>query len=87
MSPQDFCYWLQGYFELNGSTALTPEQVQIIQEHLKLVFYKKTPNIPDTTDNPVPVCPYTWAIRPDRAIYCVSGDGARFCDYDVAHQD
>lgn len=38
MIPIDFCYWLQGHFELNDSNDLTPEQVQTIRNHLNLVF-------------------------------------------------
>lgn len=39
MNSIDFCYWLQGYFEINGEVAeITQEQAQIIQNHLHLVF-------------------------------------------------
>lgn len=47
MTPENFCYWLQGYFELTGITGLngiTPVQVNIIIDHLNLVFNKQTPN-------------------------------------------
>jgi len=44
MSPQDFCYWLQGYLELAGANKVGPQQVQMIKDHLNLVFEKKTPN-------------------------------------------
>lgn len=43
MTAQEFCYWLQGHFELNGPK-LTEEQVKIVQDHLKLVFNKVTPD-------------------------------------------
>lgn len=43
MSPENFCFWLQGYFELGGEN-LSPQQVQIIKDHLALVFNKVTPN-------------------------------------------
>lgn len=43
MTPQDFCYWLQGFAEING-TAPTEKQWQVINDHLKLVFNKKTPD-------------------------------------------
>lgn len=43
MTPENFCYWLQGYFEISGGKALTKEQATIIIDHLKLVFEKKTP--------------------------------------------
>jgi hypothetical protein len=38
LNSRDFCYWLQGYFELNGYTDLTKEQVETIGKHLNLVF-------------------------------------------------
>lgn len=45
MTPQDFCYWLQGFFELStDGITVTPEQVLIIKDHLKLVFDKQTPD-------------------------------------------
>ena len=43
MNELEFCYWLNGYFELSESDNLTPEQVKQIKEHLSLVFDKKTP--------------------------------------------
>lgn len=43
MNTQDFCYWLQGYFELSGTDGgLSKEQVEVIKEHLQLVFKKET---------------------------------------------
>jgi hypothetical protein len=39
MLMRDFCFWLQGYFELiNGEGSLTAEQVEMIKSHLSLVF-------------------------------------------------
>ena len=44
MTPENFCYWLQGYIELtSGEGDLTEQQVQMIKDHLKLVFKKETP--------------------------------------------
>lgn len=42
MTPENFAYWLQGFFELTGTENITPIQVFQIKEHLKLVFDKKT---------------------------------------------
>lgn len=40
MKATEFCYWLQGMFEINPpSNGLTPEQVSIIKAHLDMVFY------------------------------------------------
>jgi hypothetical protein len=43
MTSREFCYWLQGFFELQpanvaSSTALTAEQTQIVRNHLNMVF-------------------------------------------------
>ena len=38
MKAVEFCYWLQGHFELSGQSELTPFQVQQIKNHLSLVF-------------------------------------------------
>lgn len=39
MTSRDFCYWLQGYFELAGTNnQLTPDQIATINRHLKMVF-------------------------------------------------
>lgn len=51
MTPEQFVYWLQGYFELSEAKELTPEQVQIVKDHLKLVFDKKTPDRTYLTDS------------------------------------
>lgn len=50
MEPRDFCYWLQGFMEIqdigseNDMEGIHPEQARIIRDHLKLVFDKQTPN-------------------------------------------
>lgn len=38
MIPQNFCYWLQGYFELTNSNNITKDQLKVIKEHLDLVL-------------------------------------------------
>lgn len=39
MTSRDFCYWLQGFFELaNPPGALNATQVVLVQNHLALVF-------------------------------------------------
>lgn len=44
MTPEQFCYWMQGFSELNTAPP-TPEQWQSIREHLALVFNKVTPPV------------------------------------------
>lgn len=44
MTPREFCYWLQGFFEIKGQLKgdikepLTPQQVTMIRDHLQYVF-------------------------------------------------
>lgn len=42
MTPEQFVYWLQGFSEINGA-APTAAQWKVIQEHIALVFEKRTP--------------------------------------------
>lgn len=41
MDPLSFAYWLQGFVELHGAPP-TPQQWEVIKEHLALVFTKVT---------------------------------------------
>ena len=51
MTSVQFCYWLQGFFELaEPNTALTEKQVQTIKNHLKLVFLHEID--PSYSDDP-----------------------------------
>lgn len=43
MNTEQFCYWLQGLFEVGNIKTLDETQVQIIKDHLNLVFKKTTP--------------------------------------------
>lgn len=43
MTPENFCYWLQGFFEISGTKKLNEKQVGEITNHLQLVFTKVTP--------------------------------------------
>jgi len=45
MTPEQFCYWLQGTFEINNSKTFDEPQVQIIKDHLNTVFNKITPPV------------------------------------------
>lgn len=42
MTTEQFCYWMQGFFEISNPKELNAKQIQIIQDHLNLVFNKKT---------------------------------------------
>lgn len=38
MKSVEFCYWLQGLFELSNPRTLNTEQTKQIRQHLALVF-------------------------------------------------
>ncbi len=46
MDSLQFCYWVQGFFEMTDSKNLTEAQVAMIKEHLQLVFNKVTQPLP-----------------------------------------
>ncbi len=45
MTPENFCYWLQGWVELQDPKNINELQIQEVKNHLKLVFDKVTPNL------------------------------------------
>lgn len=38
MKSVEFCYWLQGLFELGKPESLSVEQTQLVKKHLAMVF-------------------------------------------------
>lgn len=56
MTPEQFVYWLQGKLEDRDPIHVTEAEIQMIQEHLKTVFEKKTPDV--TPSHPIPYTPY-----------------------------
>jgi hypothetical protein len=59
MNAEQFCYWLQGVFEVTDPKTLNEKQVAIIKEHLGLVFKKETTESYDSSnqqpvENPLP---------------------------------
>jgi hypothetical protein len=50
MTERDFCYWLQGLFEISDPKTLDEDQVSMIKEHLQLVFNKVTKSSLDICD-------------------------------------
>jgi len=51
MTSRDFCYWLQGFYEiLGGDPIISANQSNIIRRHLNLVFkHEIDPSMPDPT--------------------------------------
>lgn len=49
MTSREFCYWLQGMFELNSLAALDETRTRMIKNHLDLVFiHEIDPSYPET---------------------------------------
>lgn len=54
MTSRDFVYWLQGYFEISDATKLTSKQVEVVKNHLAMVFiHEIDPQIEETTNGSV----------------------------------
>jgi hypothetical protein len=51
MTPEQFTYWLKGFYELNEPESINEKQTLIIKDHLDLVFGKVTPNRSDNTND------------------------------------
>ena len=67
MQNRDFCFWLQGFFELSAdSDHITAGQAALIGRHLDLVFAHETSllrKLPDKPPVPVPMPPMPTPIR------------------------
>lgn len=54
MTSRDFCYWLQGYFEILDPAGIAqlpmgPVQVEVMRKHLALVLKQAEPALPTWT--------------------------------------
>jgi len=50
MTSRDFCFWLQGHFELTNPQELSARETTLIKQHLALVFkHEIDPSMPDPT--------------------------------------
>ena len=38
MTSRDFCFWLQGYFEISNSSSISSDQINMVKRHLALAF-------------------------------------------------
>ena len=76
MNSIDFCYWLQGHFEISEATELNEKQIEIIKNHLNLVFKHEIDGIYEkdelqNTHDGKPTWPQTPHISPnDTKIRC-----------------
>ena len=61
MTPENFCYWLQGVFDASGSIRLTNDQLQKIKDNLRLVSRTEETLMTE------PTIPY-WITRPQYGV-------------------
>jgi hypothetical protein len=54
MLSRDFCFWLQGFFELSETDRITADQAMLIRRHLDLVFSHEDFLIMRETPAPAP---------------------------------
>lgn len=71
MKSRDFCFWLQGYFEVAKPKTVTTEELDMIKRHLNLVFkHEIDPSMPDKTGelqavhDGAPAAPTHWLDKP-----------------------
>ncbi len=38
MTSRDFCYWLQGFFEITKEVNMNASQIEVVKKHLAMVF-------------------------------------------------
>jgi len=78
MESKSFCYWLQGYFEINqqDTQSLSATQVDVIKRHLALVFkHEIDPSMGDekhqhelnNIHSPVGILPDSKYNQPDKS--------------------
>lgn len=74
MSPENFCYWLQGYFEIAESgeqlESLDEDQIQVIQEHLALVLHRVTGGPTSVGSDKIELAPEFDAEAMRKMLYC-----------------
>lgn len=89
MTAEQFVYWLQGFMEVGQPRSLNDGQIQVIRDHLKLVFDKQTPDrtnmteivgVPNSTRPIQPyISPNDWSINPKPynpyQITCTNSEG------------
>lgn len=55
MNAEQFTVWLHGFFEISGAKTLNEKQVQIVKDHLALLFDKVTPDRNKGITTPTPL--------------------------------
>lgn len=71
MQSRDFCFWLQGFFEVSGAKEITPEQTELIKRHLNMVFkHEIDPSFGDAKKQEELSRIHSPGVRPDVVLKC-----------------
>jgi len=64
LSAENFAYWLQGYFKLTDSgQQMSAQQVEVIKEHLALVFKSVNYSLNYTPVSDIDKPPFFLSVR------------------------
>lgn len=66
MTYIEFCYWLQGFFELANPQTLTSEQIQVVKNHLDMTKVLATPGV----ELPSPYKDHRWSADGSTLLKC-----------------
>jgi hypothetical protein len=76
MDAVSFAYWLKGFFEISDAKTVDEKQVQIIKDHLNLVFNKVTPDrIGVASSDSIPKGFEDFDLMPKSSLYCTTSTG------------
>ena len=74
MTAEQFVYWLQGYMELSDSKLMSSRQVEVVKDHLALVFNKVTPDRQLLNEASTIQDPLVWKSNPLPGTYISTPD-------------
>ena len=70
MTSRDFAYWLQGFFEIEKPLSIDPQQTEMIQKHLNMVFFHEIdPSMGDKKHNQTLTDIHEGAIQINTALH------------------
>ena len=71
MNTIDFCFWLQGYFELSNDAGMSEAQIKTVREHLNLVFLHEIDQLRESQTTTIPsVLNSTHSPDNDKLVRC-----------------
>lgn len=88
LSPENFVYWLRGFFEIQGEGPISKEQAEIISKHLTLVF-KEEAKLQDVISKATSALRSGFihtddSLRPKLCSYIYTGDPCGRCGKELS---